>query len=701
MIRMIGKMKRNAGWLILTLALLFLQAYCDLSLPEYTSLIVDTGIQQKGIEDAVPSTLMTASYESIIAVADPSDAAAVEQAYQKDDAGYSLKQITDQEREELAAVMGDAELLLTFAGQQGVDVRQLDQEQILLMRTGLKEKLKEYPDMMVSQAAVAWVQQEYKAQGINLDRMQRVYMFKTGGKMLLLALLSMMAAIIITFLSSRIAAGLARDLRREVYRTVLSYSASEMDRFSTASLITRSTNDIQQVQMVMTMVFRVVVYAPVMAVGAIVKVAKTGAYLRWILVVAVAGVAVLMAVVFIMAMPRFRVLQAKIDRINLIAREMLTGVPVIRAFGTEKHEEKRFDQANTDFMKTNLFVSRLMAVMMPCMMLIMNGVTVLTVYSGARGIDLGKLQVGDMMAFMQYAMHVIISFTFITSIAIFMPRAQVAANRIFEVLDTDPVIRSAPEPVTADESMRGRLEFKDVSFAYPGATERALSHISFTAQVGETVAFIGSTGSGKTTLMQLVPRFYDVTEGAVLVDGVDVRSMDLHELRERIGYVPQKAVLFSGTVASNLRFGQENAQEEQMHRALDIAQASDFVYDSPDQTDMKIAQGGSNVSGGQKQRLSIARAIMKNPEFYIFDDSFSALDFKTDARLRRRLKEACSSATTLIVAQRISTIMHADQIIVLHEGKVIGQGTHEQLLDSCPVYKQMADLQLSEGGERA
>lgn len=701
MIRMIGRLKQNAGWLILTLALLVLQANCDLSLPEYTSLMVDTGIQQKGIEDAVPSSLRPESFEAVLAVADPENTDAIESAYRLEKSLYRLKEVSGDEREKLRHVMGEAELLLTFAAQQKIDISTLPETQVQAMRAGMKEKLKEYPDMMADQAAIAWIQEEYKAQKIDLNQLQRSYMLKTGVKMLLVALLSMMAAIIVTFLSSRIAAALARDLRKDVYRKVLTFSASEMDRFSTASLITRSTNDIQQVQIVMTMLFRVVVFAPVMAIGAIIRVAHTGAYLRWILIVAVVCVAVLMAVIFTVAMPRFKKLQIKIDRINLIAREMLTGVPVIRAFGTEQHEEERFDRANHDFMKTNLFVSRLMAVMMPMMMLIMNGVMVLIVYSGSRGIDLGKLQVGDMMAFMQYAMHVIISFTFITSIAIFMPRAQVAAARIFEVLDTQSVIRNCDHPDQIKEDRRGLLEFKDVSFSYPGAEEKALSHITFTAHPGETIAFIGNTGSGKSTLVNLIPRFYDVTEGSVCVDGVDIRHLDIHDLRDRIGFVPQKAVLFSGTVATNMRFGKEDAKEEEMRQALEIAQAEDFVYTSKVGTDMTIAQGGTNVSGGQKQRLSIARAVIKKPEFYVFDDSFSALDFKTDAKLRRRLKETCAGATTLIIAQRISTIMHADQIIVLHDGKMIGCGTHEELLDNCAAYRQMADLQLAEGGDIA
>ena len=698
---MLGKLKRNAGWLFVTLALLFLQANCDLALPEYTSLIVDTGIQQKGIQDAVPETLRKDSYELIMSVTADDQRSLVEDNYKRDGDLYRLISEDKAQRGKLADVMAESELILTFAQREGIDLTQFNDEQISMMRTQLEKNLKNYPETIVNQAAVAFVQEEYKAQGVDLNHMQRSYLLMMGAKMIAISLISMLAAMIVTFLSSRIAASLARDLRREVFRKVLSFSASEMNRFSTASLITRSTNDIQQVQLVMTLLFRIVVFAPVMAIGAIVKVAHTGSYLRWILVVAVACVAVLMAFVFILAMPKFKQLQKKIDRINLIAREMLTGVPVIRAFTTERHEEKRFDKANTDFMKTNLFVSRLMAVLMPMMMLIMNGIMVLVVYAGSHGIDQGKLQVGDMMAFMQYAMHVIISFIFISSIAIFMPRASVAAERIFEVLDTESAIISPEKPKTLPDLKKSRLEFRGVSFTYPGGGEKALNDVSFSAESGQTVAMIGSTGSGKSTLINLIPRFYDVTEGEILLDGVDIRDLELEDLRNRIGYVPQKSVLFSGTIASNLRFGDSRADETEIRKALDIAQASEFVYADGKGIDAPVAQGGSNVSGGQKQRLQIARAIVRKPELYIFDDSFSALDFKTDALLRRRLKEECAEAITLIVAQRISTIMHADQILVLHEGNVIGQGTHEELMQTCPTYKQIADLQLQIGGESA
>ncbi len=700
MIRMIGKLKRNAGWLLLTLALLFVQAFCDLALPGYTSDIVDTGIQQKGVEDAVPKSIRPESLKSILTVAEGQDAKIIRDCYVQDGKLFYLRDLSKEQREDLSDIMGASELILSFAQEQGVDINTVPEEQIRAMKKGTEEKLKKYPESIVTQAAVLYVQTEYEAQGIDLNHLQRDYLIRTGAKMLGLALIGMVAAIIVTLLSSRIAAALARDLRQEVYRQVLSFSASEMNRFSTASLITRCTNDIQQVQNVMMMLFRIVVFAPVMATGALIKVARTGSYLRWILVVAVAAVAAMILLIFALAMPRFKKLQIKVDRINRIAREMLTGVPVIRAFSTEKHEEERFDEANTDFYRTNLFVSRLMSFMWPFMALIMNLVTVLTVYSGARGIDLGRLQVGDMMAFMQYAMHVIISFLFISSIAIFMPRASVSAGRIFEVLDMKSTIRDPLEPDIADSSLRGEIVFDDVTFAYPGAEETVLEHVSFTAREGETVAIIGGTGSGKSTLLNLIPRFYDVTEGTIRIDGVDIRDLALKDLRDRLGYIPQKAVLFSGTIAENLRFGREGAGEDELKAAVDIAQAGDFVYADNDGLEARIAQGGANISGGQKQRLSIARAIVKKPEFYLFDDSFSALDFKTDAAVRKRLGTECAGVTKLIVAQRVSTIMHADMILVLHDGKVIGKGTHEELMADCPTYQQIAHLQLR-GGESA
>ena len=514
--------------------------------------------------------------------------------------------------------------------------------------------------------------------------------------MLGLALLGMSAAILVTFLSCRLAAGLGRNLRNSVYRKVISFSGAEMNQFSTASLITRSTNDITQVQMVFTMLFRIVLYAPILGVGGVMKVFQTDASMTWILALAVILILLLVGILFKVAMPRFTKLQTLIDKLNLVTREILTGIPVIRAFSTEKHEEERFEEANRNLTKTNLFVNRCMTFMMPTMMLIMNGITVLIVYNGAHAIDAGTMQVGNMMAFMQYAMQIIMSFLMITMMSIMIPRANVAAKRIQEVLDTSVSIDDPKEPKRSEDSVKGLVEFDHVSFAYPGAEEKVLDDITFTARKGETVAFIGSTGSGKSTLINLIPRFFDVTSGSVRVDGVDVRDMSLKELRGKLGYVPQKGVLFSGTIDSNLRYGKEDATQEQVKHAAEIAQAWDFISEKQDGLESPIAQGGTNVSGGQKQRLSIARAIAKEPEIYIFDDSFSALDYKTDVILRRALKKETKDATTLIVAQRISTILHADRIIVLDEGAVAGQGSHKELLKTCDVYKQIAMSQLSE-----
>lgn len=702
MLRMLGKMKKSFGWILLIFGLLFLQATCDLSLPEYTSKIVDTGIQQKGVEDAVPSKMRAATYDTLMTLISKSDQKTVSDSYKKANDKtygeiYKLKSgVKGDQRDELNDILSQAEMLTLLAEKQNIDLTTLPEQAIAKLKEQMQSKLKEYPDSIVTQAAVTFVQSEYKALGVDLDKMQTNYLWGAAWQMIARALLSMVCSIFVVFLSSRVAASLGRDLRGEVYSKVLTFSSREMNQFSTASLITRSTNDIQQVQLVTSLMFRIVLYAPFLAVGGIMKVMKTSSYLSWIIVLGTAIVAAVIVVLFAFVMPKFKVLQKKIDRLNLISREILTGIPVIRAFSTEKHEEERFDDANKDLTKTNLFVNRAMAFMMPAMTLIMNGISVLIIYSGARGVDGGKIQVGDMMAFLQYAIQIIMSFLMLSMIAVFIPRASVSAKRIFEVLDTEPSIESPKEPLAPLPQMKGELAFDHVSFSYPGAEEPVLKDISFTAKKGETVAFIGSTGSGKSTLVNLIPRFFDATEGSVKVDGVDVRKMDIHELRDKIGFVPQKSVLFSGTIASNLRFGRSDATDEEVHKAVEIAQAADFVDARPDGIDAHIAQGGSNVSGGQKQRLAIARAVAKNPEFYVFDDSFSALDFKTDAKLRKELKEQTAGVTTLIVAQRVSTILQADQIIVLDEGEVVGHGTHAELMRTCPVYQQIAKSQLSE-----
>ncbi|MFR7972788.1 MAG: ABC transporter ATP-binding protein [Lacrimispora saccharolytica] len=696
MLKMLKYMKKSIGWIVLIVALLFVQAYSDLALPEYTSQIVDTGIQQKGIPDAVPEKIRETTLNGLTMLMEPDDADQVTAAYTEAEDGIcELKDIRDEEREELNDSLGLAMMVSMTLSSEGIDISQVPQEQIQMMLEQADEQKEQISDSIVTQMAVTFVQQEYAAMGEDLDQIQMNYLIRSGLQMLGLALISMLAAVLVTFLASRVAALLGHDLRNMVYRKVISFSSAEMNHFSTASLITRSTNDIQQVQMLMTMVFRIVLYAPIIGIGGITKVLETESGMTWILGVAVAALAVLIVTLLVVAMPRFRKLQTLIDRLNLITREILTGLSVIRAFSTEKHEEERFEEANHRLMKTNLFVNRCMTFMMPLMMLIMNGISVLIVYVGAHHIDEGALQVGDMMAFIQYTMQIIMAFLMISMLSVMLPRASVSANRIAEILDTEVSIREPEQPKKPSEDRKGEVAFSHVSFRYPGAEEEVLHDITFTAKKGETVAFIGSTGSGKSTLVNLIPRFFDVTEGAICIDGVDIRDMDIKDLRSRLGYVPQKGVLFSGTIESNLRFGAQEASMEELNKAADIAQASEFIAAKDDGMQSPIAQGGTNVSGGQKQRLSIARAVAKRPEIYIFDDSFSALDYKTEAALRQALKKETSEATTLIVAQRISTILHADKIMVLDNGNVVGSGTHKELLESCEVYQQIAKSQLS------
>ena len=571
----------------------------------------------------------------------------------------------------------------------------MPKENLSEVRKTIDEKFSAMPDSIITQSAISYVRGEYENLGINTDKLQTNYMFLAGAKMLGIALLSAIATIVVGFLGARVAATLGRNLRSKVFNKVMSFSNTEMDKFSTASLITRSTNDIQQVQMLMVMMLRVVIYSPIIAIGGIIKVTKTNTSMTWIIAVAVIAILSLVMILFIVVMPKFKVVQKLVDRVNLVTREILTGIPVIRAFSTQKYEEKRFDKANLDLTKTNIFVNRVMACMMPAMMLVMNGISVLIMWNGAHGVDSGAMQVGDMMAFIQYTMQIIMSFLMISAISIMLPRAAVCVQRVDEVISTDLIIEDKEQTENFKEDKKGYIEFNNVSFKYPNAEEDVLSDISFVAKPGETTAFIGSTGSGKSTLINLIPRFYDVTEGSIKVDGVDVRNVSQHDLREKIGYVPQKGILFSGTIDSNLRYGREEATDVEIVRAAEIAQAMEFISSKPERFETEISQGGTNVSGGQKQRLSIARAIAKNPEIYIFDDSFSALDFKTDSALRKALKQETSDSTVLIVAQRISTILHADQIIVLDEGKVVGKGTHNELLKNCEVYKQIALSQLS------
>lgn len=715
MIKLLKYLKRSAGYLVCIVVLLFLQAFCDLSLPQYTADIINVGIQQQGIADGVPDQLQTRTWTQLCLFLSEKEQEKVENAYTLEGDLWKLGEISGEQRKELnqllsptmmavGSLSGDSEMAAALKEKMGLPkeadifeaLAQLPEEAKSRFLGGMQEQMAAMPESIVTQAAVAYVRAEYQAQGRDVDAMQMHYLLFTGLKMLGLALIAVVAAVSVTFLSARVAAALGHDLRNMVYRKVVGFSSAEFNQFSTASLITRSTNDIQQIQLMMAMIFRIVLYAPIMGVGGLLKVLNTDASMTWILALAVAAILLVVAVLFAVAMPRFTKLQKLVDRLNLVTREILTGIPVIRAFSREKFEEERFEKANQDLTKTNLFVNRCMTFMMPLMMLIMNGVSVLIVYSGAYAVDGGSMQVGDMMAFIQYSMQIIMSFLMITMMSIMLPRANVCAVRINEVLSTRVSIQEPEAPKKAPENVKGQVEFDHVSFAYPDADGNVLEDITFTAKKGETVAFIGSTGSGKSTLVNLIPRFYDVTAGAVRIDGVDVREMDKKDLRSKLGYVPQKGVLFSGTIASNISYGCPDASPEEIQEAARIAQASDFIEEKQKQYESPIAQGGTNVSGGQKQRLSIARAIAKKPEIFIFDDSFSALDYKTDAALRRALKKATKDATTLIVAQRISTILHADRIIVLDEGKIAGMGTHRELLRSCEVYREIATSQLSE-----
>lgn len=688
--------------------LLCVQVSCELTIPTYTSNIVNVGIQQGGIEDAVPDAVREESMQALLGMMKTKDAEKVKDAYelytkkQVKDSDYSSykkgrlyvrKDVSKKEREDLDKILSKPMLML--------EMKMMQQSGQTKENAKMAQKFKgksidDMPESIISQSAISFVKAEYKAMGLDLDQIQTNYMLKTGAIMVGLALLAMAVAVTVVLLSAKLAARLSRILRDHIFKKVMDFTNSEFDKFSTASLITRSTNDIQQIQMFVTMMFRIVVFAPLMGLGGIYKVLKTNVDMTWTIAIGVVAIMTVILVLFTVAMPKFKVLQKLIDRLNLVSREILTGLPVIRAFSTEKHEEERFDTANKNLMKTNLFVNRAMTFMMPLMMLIMNAMTVLIVYVGADNIDLGRMQVGDLMAFIQYAMQIIMSFLFISMVSIMMPRAQVAAERVNEILDMEIMIKDPKQPKEFLNEKKGEVEFKHVSFRYPDAGEDMLHDISFKAPSGKTTAFIGSTGSGKSTLINLIPRFFDVTEGSILVDGVDIREVKQSDLRDKLGYVPQKGVLFSGTIDSNLRYGKEDASEEEVKKAARIAQAADFIEEKKEAYDSPIAQGGSNVSGGQKQRLSIARAVAKDPEIYIFDDSFSALDYKTDVTLRQALARETKGSTTLIVAQRISTILHADQIVVLDEGRVVGTGTHEELLESCPVYLQIAKSQLSE-----
>lgn len=716
--------------LLAIVAILIVQAYCDLSLPAYTSDIVNVGIQQGGVEDHIPDAISAEDMETLLLFTSEKDGKTVLSAYEKDDKTYeeqayvlkdTVKEDTDR-TEKLSGILA-APMMMAAGFESGSDMtadieeqlkaqlppemisedmtvldilKMMPQEQKQAFVSEIEKKTEELPDTITEQAAVNYVKEAYADLGIDMDELQFRYLFSTGAKMIGLAFLGMAASVLVGFLASRVGAAAGRDLRGRVFKKVVGYSSNEFDHFSTASLITRSTNDIQQVQFIIVMLLRIVLYAPILAIGGIVQVFQTNVSMSWIIGLAVVLIALVVLVLFAVAMPKFKSLQKLVDKVNLVMREILTGLPVIRAFSTEKHEEKRFDKANMDLMKTNLFVNRAMTFMMPIMMLIMNGISVLIMWSGAKGINDGQMQVGDMMAFIQYTMQIIMGFLMICMLSVMLPRAAVAADRVDEVLSSRTVIHDPKTPKKFEEKQKGVLTFDHVSFKYPGADENVLEDITFTAKPGETTAIIGSTGSGKSTLVNLIPRFYDVTDGSIRLDGTDIREVTQHDLRDKLGYVPQKGLLFSGDIASNIMFGNPEGGGQEMKEAAQIAQATEFIEAKPNKYESPISQGGSNVSGGQKQRLSIARAIAKRPEVFIFDDSFSALDFKTDVALRKALKKRTKESTLLIVAQRISTILNAEQIIVLDDGKIAGIGTHKELLRNCEVYKQIAASQLSE-----
>ena len=709
MFKVLKNLKESWISVITIVLLLIVQAAGDLTLPDYTSKIVNVGIQNGGIENVAPEVIrksemdnmlifteeddkVLASYEEISK--DNLDSAEYEKLVKKypaleNESLYKIKKISSSEQDELDSLMAKPLMMLSVT-------KQMPKEQLDQMLETVNQKIDDMQESILEQAAIQEVKNEYKAIGMNTDSIQNQYIIMAGLKMLGISLIIMISAISIMCLSARVAARLAKTLREKVFKKVLRFSNKEFSEYSTASLITRSTNDIQQIQGLIAILFRVLVYAPIIGIGGFLRVLnQSDNSMAWIIGVAIVAILFVVATLFIIAMPRFKKLQQLIDKLNLVAREILTGLPVIRAFNTEKKEEKRFDKANMDLTKTNLFVNRAMSFMMPTLMLIMNGISLLIVWVGAHGIDNGTMQVGNMMAFIQYTMQIVMSFLMISMVSIMLPRASVSANRINEIIETDEAIKDSKEPKKLNPNKKGLVEFKNVSFRYPDSDEEVLSDISFTAEPGKTTAIIGSTGSGKSTIVNLIPRFYDVTSGNLLIDGVDIKDISNKDLRKIIGFVPQKGILFSGTIESNIKYGNPNMSDEQMIEAAQIAQATEFIESKPEKYKEPIAQGGSNVSGGQKQRLSIARAIAIDPEILVFDDSFSALDFKTDSILREELAKKTQDKTVIIVAQRINTILNADQIIVLEDGEVVGKGTHEELIKTNETYKQIALSQLS------
>jgi len=714
MTKLLKFLKPYAGAVTAIICVLIVQAYCDLSLPAYTSDIVNVGIQQSGIDEKVPEEISEEDLGSLMMLAPSDKQEEIQDAYEESKGDYdyngkvfSLKDSVKDDKEELEnleellakpmLLAAGSTLDSEMAGKLKMNLQQpMQPEQKDEMLKEIYKQLDDVPDMMLEQSAPVYIKQLYEKIGIDTDAIETHYILNTGGKMLALAGLCMAVSVLVGLLASRVGASVGRGLRRDVFRKVVGFSNGEFDKFSTASLITRSTNDIQQIQLLTVIILRMVLYAPILALGGIYQVFHTNVDMSWIIALAVGIIVMVVVVLFLIVMPKFKIVQNQVDRLNLVSREILAGLPVIRAFSTEKHEEERFDEANKALTKTNLFVNRAMTFMMPLMMLVMNAISILIIWVGGHSINDGAMQVGDMMAFIQYTMQIIMSFLMICMISVMLPRAAVSATRVDEVLTSDTLIHDPKEPDTFEKEGKGEVSFDHVSFRYPGAEEDVLHDITFTAKTGQTTAFIGSTGSGKSTLVNLIPRFYDVTEGKITIDGKDIREVSQHDLRDRLGYVPQKGVLFSGDIASNILYGNPDGSEAEMEEAAQIAQAEEFISHKKKKYHSPIAQGGSNVSGGQKQRLSIARAIAKHPDIYIFDDSFSALDYKTDVTLRQALKQKTKDSTVIIVAQRISTILHAEQIIVLDDGKVAGIGTHKELLKNCEAYYQIAASQLSE-----
>jgi ATP-binding cassette subfamily B protein len=741
MLRLRSYLKPYLLLIILTIALLFVQAFADLALPEYLAKIVNVGIQQGGIEYAVPEAIRKSSMDHVLLFVSEEEKAQILESYiyvdqdspdyeqyvqdypaLENEPIYVLKDLDQEQMAALEAVMAEP-LLIVYTMEQamadpekaaqlaqgsqfdlsklppGTDLfallSQMPEEQLAQMQQAIDEQFAALSESMVNQMAVIAVEAEYEALGMNTAALQTSYILQTGGMMLLISLLGGVCMVVTGYLAAVTAAGAARDIRKDVFSKVEGFSSTEFDKFSTASLITRSTNDVTQVQMVIFLILRMVFYAPIIGIGGVIRAIDTSASMSWIIAVAVLALLSLIIIVFSIALPKFRIIQSLIDRLNLVTRENLSGMMVIRAFNKQQFETLRFDKANRDLTDTSLYISRIMVTVMPIMMLIMNGISLLIIWVGAHQVAESKMQVGDMMAFMQYAMQIVFAFLMLSMLIIFLPRAAVSGGRIADVLETETTINDPATPKRFSEPFAGRIEFRDVSFRYPGAPDDVLHDITFTAEPGQTVAFIGSTGSGKSTVVNLIPRFYDVTGGSIYVDGVDVREVRQSDLRDKIGYIPQKGMLFSGTIESNLRYADKDASPEMLSEAADIAQASEFIFAKEEGLAAEIAQGGQNVSGGQKQRLAIARALVKKPPIYIFDDSFSALDFKTDSALRRALKEKTGDSTVLIVTQRVATIKNADHIVVLDEGRVVGQGKHHQLLEQCETYQEIAYSQLS------